>query len=598
MKHTAKCIGIAVLCLLSAVLLWSCKGGGHGADGNTTPDTTPAGAESGITSDTSAADGQALNWGEFTIIRADETDAELIQTVTDWRIRLNSALDVKMSIKTDWSKDNRQNDTIESGADVHEILIGNTNRAESRSVASENKMTFGYVVKYVNGKLVIWGTDLNATLRALEYTEAQLTAGNVLSNYDYTCDLAGEGSAVWKLATQYKIIFANGASERELTAAKRLKSALGELSGAVVGMGTDTGPRAEHEILVGNTGGDAGALSEELDYSDYVITAKDGNIIIAGGSPLATQQAVEKFIEQMSVGSIDDVNSLEYKYSFRDIRPDSVIWNMDAFVPVWKSEFTAPDWLLDFEQKAYGCVTQSGRMMSDAHRGDNYNYPENSAEGILSAVLMGVDCIEIDIRLTADNVMVLMHDETLSRTTNFSDMKGKNGLPTSDKVSDWTYEQLLQLSLRSGRGGKNSTVTGYKVCTAYEAVRIMAGRVMIHWDCKDDNIVRDTDTYLLAAELGAKESFYYYYGPDVLNKWYSLDKSDTDFKAFLDNMAAYCTRTGGSRRGRNFDYIAKYGDDETAWKKHYEDGYKMVFTNMAYELCRYIAANAQPFEIK
>lgn len=44
---------------------------------------------------------------------------------------------------------------------------------------------------------------------------------------------------------------------------------------------------------------------------------------------------------------------------------------------------------------------------------------------------MGVDIVELDIAMTRDSVLVLMHDETIDRTTT-----------GSGRVSDYTLEQI------------------------------------------------------------------------------------------------------------------------------------------------------------
>ena len=51
-----------------------------------------------------------------------------------------------------------------------------------------------------------------------------------------------------------------------------------------------------------------------------------------------------------------------------------------------------------------------------AHRGASAYAPENSLEAFVKAAEMGSDLVEIDIRLTADGVAVVTHDETLLRT--------------------------------------------------------------------------------------------------------------------------------------------------------------------------------------
>ena len=54
------------------------------------------------------------------------------------------------------------------------------------------------------------------------------------------------------------------------------------------------------------------------------------------------------------------------------------------------------------------------------HRGDWRNFPENSIPAIESIIRMGADIMELDLKMTADSVLVLSHDGTVSRCTNFS----------------------------------------------------------------------------------------------------------------------------------------------------------------------------------
>lgn len=52
------------------------------------------------------------------------------------------------------------------------------------------------------------------------------------------------------------------------------------------------------------------------------------------------------------------------------------------------------------------------------HRGGGTLAPENTLAGIRKAAEMGLGAVEFDVMLTADKVPVLIHDETLERTTN------------------------------------------------------------------------------------------------------------------------------------------------------------------------------------
>jgi glycerophosphoryl diester phosphodiesterase len=50
-----------------------------------------------------------------------------------------------------------------------------------------------------------------------------------------------------------------------------------------------------------------------------------------------------------------------------------------------------------------------------AHRGDPYQYRENTLPSVRSALRKGADVVEVDVRVTEDGVPVLLHDPTLER---------------------------------------------------------------------------------------------------------------------------------------------------------------------------------------
>src|SRR5690606_30766812 len=59
-------------------------------------------------------------------------------------------------------------------------------------------------------------------------------------------------------------------------------------------------------------------------------------------------------------------------------------------------------------------------VMVVAHRACWKEAPENSVAAIQDCIEMGVDMVEIDVQATADGQLVLMHDDTVDRTTNGS----------------------------------------------------------------------------------------------------------------------------------------------------------------------------------
>ena len=90
-----------------------------------------------------------------------------------------------------------------------------------------------------------------------------------------------------------------------------------------------------------------------------------------------------------------------------------------------------------------GCVeVSSSDRIFIAHRGVNMRYGaagENSLEAIRLAKRAGFKAIETDVRLTADSVLVAMHDHSLRRTCLNPD---GSRVDKSFKVADFTMEQL------------------------------------------------------------------------------------------------------------------------------------------------------------
>jgi glycerophosphoryl diester phosphodiesterase len=56
-------------------------------------------------------------------------------------------------------------------------------------------------------------------------------------------------------------------------------------------------------------------------------------------------------------------------------------------------------------------------VVVSAHRGGAAYAPENTMSAFRNAVRLGVDQLEGDVQLTADGRLVLLHDDTLDRTT-------------------------------------------------------------------------------------------------------------------------------------------------------------------------------------
>ncbi len=77
-----------------------------------------------------------------------------------------------------------------------------------------------------------------------------------------------------------------------------------------------------------------------------------------------------------------------------------------------------------------------------AHRGDSTTAPENTFEAVKAAVNFGCEGVEIDVRLTRDNKIVLMHDEYIDRMV----FNGK-GKKKNTKLRDLNLSEVMVLKI-------------------------------------------------------------------------------------------------------------------------------------------------------
>lgn len=133
-----------------------------------------------------------------------------------------------------------------------------------------------------------------------------------------------------------------------------------------------------------------------------------------------------------------------------------------------------------YGQHASGALNRAERVVRElhdphsdyvvvvAHRGDWRNYPENSLPAIESVIRMGVDVVELDVKMTKDSVLVLCHDQTIDRTTT-----------GSGNIRDYTYEELLAFDLKRGHG---IAIPGMKMPTLRQALEVCKDRIVVNVD--------------------------------------------------------------------------------------------------------------------
>ena len=122
---------------------------------------------------------------------------------------------------------------------------------------------------------------------------------------------------------------------------------------------------------------------------------------------------------------------------------------------------------LDFLLNTLKDGGKSDYVMIFAHRGDWRNAPENSLQAYKSCIDAGFDGIEIDVQMTKDSVIVMMHDQTIDRTTT-----------GTGKVSDYTWTELKDLKLKSPIG----VITRQRIPTFEEVMKLCKGKIMVNVD--------------------------------------------------------------------------------------------------------------------
>lgn len=107
-------------------------------------------------------------------------------------------------------------------------------------------------------------------------------------------------------------------------------------------------------------------------------------------------------------------------------------------------------------------------MFIIGHRGACGYKPENTLASIKKALEIGVDAVEIDVRKTADDAIVLMHDYTIDRSTN-----------GSGRVAELTLSELEKYNAGNSQ----------KIPTLQEAIDLVDQQAIIDIDIKEKEVV-------------------------------------------------------------------------------------------------------------
>jgi glycerophosphoryl diester phosphodiesterase len=156
------------------------------------------------------------------------------------------------------------------------------------------------------------------------------------------------------------------------------------------------------------------------------------------------------------------------------------------------------------ELRSFFSYTGKDIPLISGHRGCHIKgFPENSIAAFKNTLEQTPAFFEIDPRLTKDSVIVLLHDDTLDRTTT-----------GTGKLADYTWEQVKQLKLKDSEGN----ITQYGVPTLVEAIQWAKGKTILNLDKKDvpfkmiADIIRKQNAgawVMLTVHTAEQAKFYY-----------------------------------------------------------------------------------------
>lgn len=230
-----------------------------------------------------------------------------------------------------------------------------------------------------------------------------------------------------------------------------------------------------------------------------------------------------------------------------------------------------------------------------AHRGEHLHHPENTMPAFQAAIDAGADYFELDVRTTSDGKFVIMHDNTLDRTTN-----------GTGEVYKHTFDEIRSLDA----GAKFSPAfAGTKVPTFDEALDLAKGKINVYVDTKYadpqqliDTIVRhDMQDHVV---IYGNPFFLYEVhkirpalkvmpealSPDIckfLSRAMQLQVIAFDANDFKDGVIDV------AKSGHAQIFVDRLGDADTAetWQKAIDQGAAGIQTNLPAELAAYLRAH-------
>lgn len=393
---------------------------------------------------------------QYVFVHPDKVNQALTNTLFDARAAIKAKTGVTMIINSDWVK---QGEEVPTG--TKEILIGDTNRPESKQAASELKAG-SYLIKVYGDRIAIVADGDKLLIDAVNYfvetyvTNAQdritvpgdLVYVKTADGYMPATD-NGDGTVTLSLDT-FVVVYDSSNEQKYIpSVAKAFASRASKKYGALGA--TEDAAVNKYEILLGKCDRKQFKTTDrKFLFRDFFVVYSDGKLSVSASSIYGYESAINFLIDGFGENGITISKDGEYReYDYGQGEYADIFRNFD--------NPTAKDaWIVNV-----------------SHRGDyvTNNNPENSVLAYQSCVDNRIDVIETDLQKTKDGVWVICHDSKIDRTTN-----------GSGDIKKMTYEELMQYSLKEGQGGENAAVTTQKIPTLEEIIEVARGKCLFNLD--------------------------------------------------------------------------------------------------------------------
>ena len=150
----------------------------------------------------------------------------------------------------------------------------------------------------------------------------------------------------------------------------------------------------------------------------------------------------------------------------------------------------------------FSSFTNKGEVSAVSHRGAAAIAPENTLSGVRAGVDSGAPFIEVDVRMTEDGVLVLMHDSTVDRTTDGSGKVGRLswGYFSTLDAGAWFGEEFkgesvprLDSVLKYMKGKPSKLVIEVKSPDSYPGIETVLTGALRHHDMEKEVVLISFD---------------------------------------------------------------------------------------------------------